>query len=66
MGNLKTKENSLGEVGFVCLIVFLFFFSFWNSSPAHGVHGDCDMTHSANFLAFLPAMISQDFKGGDN
>lgn len=56
------QKKILGRVG-IFLDCF-FFFSFW--IVLHSVHGDNDMTHSASFLAFLPAMISQDFKGGDN
>lgn len=61
-GKLENKSKFLGGGGI--FLDCLLFFSFW--IVLHSVHGDSDMTHSASFLAFLPAMISQDFKGGDN
>lgn len=61
-GKLENKSKFLGGGGI--FFGLCFFFSFW--IVLHSVHGDSDMTHSASFLAFLPAAISQDFKGGDN
>lgn len=61
-GKLENKRKFWGGLGFFWIVFFFFFF--W--IVLHSVHGDNDMTHSASFLAFLPAMISQDFKGGDN
>lgn len=52
MGNFNRKDDSLREFFRIVLL--------------HSVYGDSGVTHLANFLAFLSAVISQDFKGGDN